>query len=302
MNLAVKLGDKDLRTPLIAASGTVGSVVEFAEVASLRPYGAAVAKSVSPVAWDGRTPPRMAPVGASMLNGIGIQNPGVEAWLQEFAPSLADLDVDVWASAVGHTVAEFAQVAAAIDGVAAVGAVEVNLACPNLDHEMFALSPDASAKVISEVRAATNKPIGAKLSPNSEDIVRVAAAVQDAGADWVVLTNTAWGFGVDIDTRKPLLSGSVGGYSGVGLKPIALRCVWEVHQSLPGFPIVGCGGVRSGRDVVEYLMAGASAVQIGSTHFAEPRAGKRIIKELNRWLRHNNESSPADLVGTATPW
>ncbi|NND14601.1 MAG: hypothetical protein HKO10_11615 [Acidimicrobiia bacterium] len=167
---------------------------------------------------------------------------------------------------------------------------------------MFALSPDASAKVISEVKAATDKPIGAKLSPNSEDIVRVAAAVQDAGADWVVLTNTAWGFGVDIDTRKPLLSGGVGGYSGVGLKPIALRCVWEVHQSLPGFPIVGCGGVRSGRDVVEYLMAGASAVQIGSTHFAEPRAGRRILKELKRWLRQNNESSPADLVGTASPW
>ncbi len=302
MNLAVELGGTNLRSPLIAASGTVGSVVEFAQVASLRPYGAAVAKSVAPVAWKGRKPPRMAPVGGSMLNSIGIQNPGVDAWLREIVPLLRDLDVDVWASIVGHTVDEFARVAAAIDGVADVKAVEVNLACPNLDHEMFALDAGASAKVIAEVRAVTDKPIGAKLSPNSEDIVRIAAAVQQAGADWVVLTNTVWGFGIDIDTRKPLLSGGIGGYSGTGLKPIALRCVWEVHNALPELAIVGCGGVRSGRDMAEYFMAGASAVQIGSVHFAEPRAGRRILKELEHWMKRNGESSVTDLVGSASPW
>lgn len=302
MNLSVTLAGNRLRSPLVAASGTVGSVVEFADVAPLHPYGAAVAKSVAPEAWPGRPPPRIAPTGPSMLNGIGIQNPGVDAWLEEVGPYLASLDVEVWASVVGHTVDEFAAVAAALDGVGAIGAVEVNLACPNLDHQMFALDPDASAKVVAEVRAATTKPIGAKLSPNSEDIVSIASAVRHAGADWVVLTNTAWGFGVDLTTRKPLLSGGVGGYSGLGIKPIAMRCVWQVHQALPELPIVGCGGVRSGSDVVEYLLAGASAVALGLVHFAEPKAGGRIHRELRRWMRRNGEDDVSNLIGGATPW
>ena len=195
--------------------------------------------------------------------------------------ALRTLDVDVWGSAVGHTVDEFAAVAEALDGEESVKAMEVNLACPNLEHEMFALNRDASAKVISEVRASTDKPIGAKLSPNSEDIVSVAAAVAEAGADWVVLTNTAWGFGLDLETRKPLLTGGVGGYSGQGLKPIALRCVWQVHTALPDLAIVGCGGVRTGADVIEFMMAGASAVAMGSVHFAEPRAAAESPKRSN---------------------
>jgi dihydroorotate dehydrogenase (NAD+) catalytic subunit len=237
-----------------------------------------------------------------MLNSIGIQNPGVEAWLAEVAPSLRTLNVDVWASAVGHTVDEFAEVADALDGEESVKAIEVNLACPNLEHEMFALNRDASAKVISEVRATTDKPIGAKLSPNSEDIVSVAAAVAEAGADWVVLTNTAWGFGLDLESRKPLLTGGVGGYSGPGLKPIALRCVWQVHQAMPELAIVGCGGVSNGSDVIEFIMAGASAVAIGSIHFAEPKAATRIAKETKRWLQKHGETDIRSVVGTAEPW
>ena len=173
-----------------------------------------------------------------MLNSIGIQNPGIEAWVDENGTRIADLDVPVWGSAVGKTAAEFGRVAARLES-AGVQAVEVNLSCPNLEgHKMFALDPDATAEVVSDVRSAVEIPIGAKLSPNSEDISAVAGAAVEAGADWLVLTNTVWGAGIDIRARRPLLSGVVGGYSGPPLKPIALRCVLETRRALPAVPIV----------------------------------------------------------------
>jgi len=270
----------------------------MAGVADLTAYGAAVAKSVSPEPWSGHPAPRMAPAGIGMLNGIGIQNPGIDHWRQEHEAMLIKLPVPVWGSAVGHTVEDFARVA---EGLAAAGvqAIEINLSCPNLDGHLIALDPSLSAKVTSAVKSAVNLPVGAKLSPNSVDIASVASACADAGADWVVLTNTIWGAGIDIETRRPVLSGVIGGYSGPPLKPIALRCVIEVHRALPDLPIVGCGGVVSGADVVEYLLAGASAVGLGTVHFAEPRAGRRIMRELDRLCRRLGVGKVEDLVGKA---
>ncbi len=302
VDLATTLGRLRLRSPLIAASGTVGSVTDFAAVGALDVYGAAVAKSVSGDPWPGRPAPRLAPAGVGMLNGIGIQNPGIEAWADEVGPALASLPVPVWGSAVGKTTDEFALVAKGLEA-AGVQAVEVNLSCPNLERgSMFALDPDASADVVAAVCAAVTVPVSAKLSPNARSIVDIAAAVASAGAAWVVLTNTVFGFGVDPETRRPLLSGGSGGYSGAPLKPIAMRCVWEVRQALPELPIVGCGGVATGADVVEYLMAGATAVAAGTVHFAEPRAGRRIVRELARWCRARGVVSTAELTGAATPW
>jgi dihydroorotate dehydrogenase (NAD+) catalytic subunit len=184
-----------------------------------------------------------------------------------------------------------------------VKAIEVNLSCPNLDGGgMFALDATAAAAVVSAVRGKTQLPIGAKLTPNSEDIVVVAAAVAEAGADWVVLGNTVWGAGFDIETRRPLLSGVVGGYSGKPIKPIALRCVWQVSQALPDLPIVGSGGVSSGADVVEFLLAGASAVGVGTAHFASPRVGIKIMRELRRYLQRHGETTVSALVGAVEPW
>lgn len=286
-----------LRSPLIAAAGTVGSVYDFADPDALSVYGAAVAKSVSYEPWPGRPPPRLAPAGTGMLNGIGIQNPGIDQW-RSGLPDLRSLPVPVWGSAVGTDASEFALVAKGLTA-AGVSALEVNLSCPNLaEGKMFALDPSAAARVVAAVRAATDLPVGAKLSPNSENIVAVARAVTTAGADFVVLTNTVWGMGIDLNTRSPSLSGIVGGYSGVPLKPIALRCVWEVAAALD-VPIVGCGGVRCGEDVVEYLLAGASAVAIGSAHFAEPRAGRRILREVDAWCRREKVESVRQLVGDA---
>jgi dihydroorotate dehydrogenase (NAD+) catalytic subunit len=272
-------------------------VVDFVRVGALEHYGAAVAKSVSGEPWSGRPAPRLAPVGAGMLNGIGIQNPGIDAWVREVGPGLEDVGVPVWGSAVGKTPAEFARVAAAL-AESGVTAVEVNLSCPNLDGEgMFALDPGASAEVVAAVRAAVSLPVGAKLSPNAADIVAVAAGVVDSGADFLVLTNTVWGAAIDPVTRRPRLSGVIGGLSGPPLKPIALRCVLEVHRALPEVPIVGCGGVRSGADVVEYLLAGAAAVAVGTAHFAEPRAGRRILREMRRFGRRHGVASVAELIG-----
>ncbi len=302
MDLTTRLGDLDLRSPLIAAAGTVGSVVDFARVGALEHYGAAVAKSVSAEPWPGRPAPRLAPAGAGMLNGIGIQNPGIDVWASEIGPRLGNVGVPVWGSAVGRSPEDFARVASAL-AATGVAAIEVNLSCPNLEGTgMFALEPKASAEVVAAVRSAVSTPIGAKLSPNAADIVAVAAAVTEAGADFLVLTNTVWGAAIDPVTRRPRLSGVIGGLSGPPLKPIALRCVLEVHAALPGTPIVGCGGVRSGSDVVEYLLAGAAAVAVGTAHFAEPRAGRRIVRELHRYGRRHGVRSLAELTGGMKPW
>jgi dihydroorotate dehydrogenase (NAD+) catalytic subunit len=300
-DLNVSLGPVELATPLVAASGTVGSVVDFNEVVDFSRYGAAVAKSVSETPWEGRPAPRVAPAGVGMLNGIGIQNPGIDAWLGEIVPRMAAVPTRVWGSAVGRTADEFGRVAGKME-VGGIGAIEVNLSCPNLDGHLFALDPERSAAVVREVRRTVDVPIGAKLSPNAPAIVDVATAVAEAGADWVVLTNTALGASIDLDTRRPVLSGTIGGYSGPPLKPLSLRCVIEVHRSLPALPILGLGGVATGDDVVEYTLAGASAVGVGTAHFAVPRIARRILREVERRLKRMGVSRLRDLVGGMREW
>ncbi len=244
----------------------------------------------------------MAPTAAGMLNGIGIQNPGIESWVTETWPLAAGSGLPVWGSAVGGDAAGFAQVAKGLAS-AGVAAVEVNLSCPNLeDGTMFSFASGRSQEVVSAVRSTISTPVGAKLSPDTPDIVSVSAACREAGADFVVLTNTARGFGLDSASRRPLLSGGVGGYSGPGLKPLSLRCVYEVHTAIPDLPIVGCGGIMTGSDVVEYLLAGASAVAIGTAHLAEPRAGRRIHKELKAAMASLGAAAVSDLVGGVLPW
>ena len=299
VDLEARLGPLVLRSPLVAASGTVGSVWEWAEVADVTVYGAAVAKSVSGTPWAGRPAPRLAPVPTGMLNAIGIQNPGIEAWSNEMTGHIARLEVPVWGSAVGETPEEFALVAGG-EEAAGVQAVEVNLSCPNLEEgRIFALDPKLSAEVVRAVTERVDIPVGAKLSPAAEDIVAIAQAVRDSGADFVTLTNTLPGLDIDSRSGRPVLSAATGGYSGPGLKPVSLRCVYEVARAVPELAILGCGGVASGRDVLQYMMAGASAVGIGTTHFAEPRAGKRIMRELEREMRRIGVSGLAEVKGWA---
>ena len=300
-SLTTSVGRLALRSPLIAASGTVGSVWEWAEVADVRCYGAAVAKSVAPERRDGRPAPRMAAESVGMLNGVGLAGPGVEAWAAKMAPLIPKLGVPVWGSAVGADAEAFAFAAA---GLAAAGAaaVEVNLSCPNEEGLMWSMSPRRSASAVAAVAAAVDVPVGAKLSPNTADIVAAAAACAEAGAGFVVLTNTALGLGVSLEDRRPLLSGGVGGYSGPGLKPLSLRCVYEVHKAMPDLPIVGCGGAATGRDVAEYLITGASAVEMGTVHLAEPKAGARVRRELVDVLERLGATGVGEIVGTVSEW
>lgn len=300
--LTTTLGPLSLTSPLIAASGTVGSVWEWAETAELSAYGAAVAKSVAPEPWKGRPPPRLAPTEVGMLNGIGIQNPGIEEWSVAMEPHMAGLAAPVWGSAVAGDPDGFALVAKGLDA-AGVTAVEINLSCPNLDDgRMFSFDAGLSRDVVEAVTSVVGVPVGAKLSPSTPDVVGIAAACQEAGADFVVLTNTALGFGISSENARPLLSGGVGGYSGPGLKPLSLRCVYEVSRELADLPIVGCGGVSNGRDVIEYLMTGASAVEAGTVHLAEPRAGKRLIAELRTEMSRLGVDHVSDLVGRLVEW
>lgn len=300
--LRTSIGPIELRSPLIAASGTVGSVWEWVEVADPDPYGAAVAKSVAPEPWEGRPVPRLAPTSSGMLNGIGIQNPGIEAWADDVGRRIPKLGVPVWGSAVGRDAAGFATVARGLSS-AGVSAIEINLSCPNLeDGEMFSFDPLRSRSIVEAVVEASSVAVGAKLSPNTPDIVSVARECHDGGASFVVLTNTVLGFGISTRTRRPLLSGGVGGYSGPGMKPIAMRCVYEVALALPDLPIVACGGVSTGSDVLEYLLAGASAVELGTVHMAEPKAGKRILGEILQLMESMGAASITDLIGQVRPW
>jgi dihydroorotate dehydrogenase (NAD+) catalytic subunit len=237
-----------------------------------------------------------------MLNGIGIQNPGIERWVESMGPILGRLEVPVWGSAVGTNPDDFALVAKGLI-TAGVEVVEVNLSCPNLeDGRMFALDADRSREVVEAVVASGDVLVGAKLSPNAEEIVGVAQACLAGGASFLTLTNTALGFGISVEDRRPLLSGGVGGYSGPGLKPLSMRCVYEVATAIPDTPIVGCGGVTTGRDVVEYLLAGASAVGLGTVHFSEPRAGARILRELVTEMRRLGVRDVGELIGAVRPW
>ena len=300
--LTAQVGQLELRSPLIAASGTVGSVWEWAEVADVGRFGAAVAKSVAPQEWPGRPEPRVAPTATGMLNGVGIQNSGIATRLEIMDQKMSRLRIPVWGSAVASDLEGFALVA---KGLASTGvaAIEVNLSCPNLeDGDMFSFSSERSAAVVEAVSSAVDVPVGAKLSPNTPDIVGVAAACADSGADFVVLTNTVYGFGLSLGTRLPLLSGGVGGYSGPGLKPISLRCVYEVARANVGLPIVGCGGISSGADVVEYLIAGASAVEVGTALMGEPDAGRRILMETELVLGRLGVDRLQEIIGTVTEW
>lgn len=298
---SVRLGPVTLSSPLIAAAGTVGSVVEFNDAVDFGAYGAAVAKSIAPEPWPGRSAPRIAPIETGMLNGIGIQNPGVGLWIQEVEPQLASIPTPVWASIVAHDVEGFAAVAAALEATA-VPVIEINLSCPNLDGVPFALDPSQSGDIVARVRAATSKPIGAKLSSDAYPVVAVAHAVADAGADWVVMGNTVMGAAIDVDTRRPLLSGLIGGYSGEPIRPIMIKAVLDIARDLPDLPIIGCGGVSSARHVLEYILAGASAVAVGSAHFRSPRVGSRILRDLETYLDKHGLSSLAEIKGAYEPW
>ena len=284
-DLSTTVGSVALANPVMTASGTAGHGAELGAFFDLADLGAVVVKSLSVDPWPGNPPLRVHETAAGMINSVGLQGPGVAAWLSDDLPELMRARARVVVSIWGRDVDDYAAAAEAL-AVAppAVIAVEVNLSCPNLaDHSrMFAQSPDAARAVVSATRAA-GRPRWAKLTPQVVDIVEIAEAAADGGAEAVVLTNTVPGLVIDTETRRPVLGAGPGGLSGPAIRPVAVRAVHAVRAALPHQPIVGAGGVASARDVVEFLLAGADAVQVGTATFADPRAPHSVLVELRRW-------------------
>ncbi len=297
MDTRVTIGSLTLDAPVMMASGTAGYGIEMAPYVDLSTMGAIVTKSLAPYEWAGNPAPRVHPTVQGMLNAVGLQGPGVEYWLDNVLPPLIDTGATVVCSIWGRSLEDY-QLAAEMlaDAPAEVVAVEVNLSCPNLEGRgaIFAHDIELSAAVIAAT-AACNRPRWAKLSANTDRIIEVAAAVQHAGAEAVTCANTLLGLAYDPDTLDTTLGAGGGGYSGRAIHPVAVRAVHDVHAALPDLPIIGVGGVASGWDAVEMFLAGASAVQVGTATFADPRAAANIQRELVEWAQKREIVRVADL-------
>lgn len=303
LDLSTQVGTVELPSPVMTASGTAGHGAELSAYFDLAEIGAVVVKSLSADPWPGNPPPRVHEVAAGMINSVGLQGPGVAGWLHDELPALlatgARLVVSIW----GTSVDGYRRAAELLAGAsAAVVAVEVNLSCPNVEERsgMFAHSTASTAAALAAVRSVLDdRPLWAKLSPNVTDLVSIATAAGEAGADAVTLVNTVMGLVLDVETRRPVLGKGGGGLSGRAIHPVAVRAVYEVHAALPDLPIVGVGGIATGVDAVELLLAGASAVQVGTATFADPRAVVRVQDELEAWCREHEVRHVRELIGGA---
>lgn len=300
MDTAVRVGSVSLPNPVMTASGTAGHGTELAGYVDLGRLGAVVVKSLAVFPWDGNPAPRLRPTVAGMCNSVGLQGPGVEAWVTTTLPDLEATGARVVASIWGRTVDEYGQAAEALAAApGCVVAVECNLSCPNTEggRSMFAHDPEATAAVVEAVQAC-GRPVWAKLSPNTDRLVDVAGAAAEAGAEAVTLVNTLLGMVVDRARRRPALGGGGGGLSGPAIHPVAVRAVHDVRAAHPDLPIVGVGGVTDAETAVDLLMAGAQAVQVGTATFADPASPARVLDQLERWGRRQGLGSIAELSGS----
>jgi len=303
--LVTRVGTVELVSPVMTASGTAGHGAELAPYFDLATLGAVVVKSLHAEPWDGNPPLRVTETAAGMLNSVGLQGPGVAAWLADDLPPLLATGARVVASIWGRSLADYEQAAALLaDAPPSVVAVEVNLSCPNTEsgRDLFAHSPDATREVMA-VTAACQRPRWAKLSPNTSGLDKIAAAAQDGGASAVTLVNTVLGMAIDPSGEGfPFRLGAGargGGLSGPAIHPVAVRAVFDVHRALPELPIVGVGGVATGAGAAELLLAGASAVQVGTATFVDPRAPARVADELRAWAAGQGVTSLDDVIGAA---
>jgi dihydroorotate dehydrogenase (NAD+) catalytic subunit len=299
---STRVGGVTLRTPVMNAAGTAGFGDELAAYVDMSQLGAFVVKSLASYAWDGNPAPRVHPTPMGMINAVGLQGPGVAAWIADSLPRLERVGATTVVSIWGRRTEEFADAARMLAPVAArIAAVEVNLSCPNLDHgrDMFAHDPALAGDVVAAVRSSIDVPLWAKLSPNTHRIVDVASSVTDAGAGALVVANTFLGLVIDVETGRPALGNGGGGVSGRAIHPLALRCVHDVRAALPDVDIVGAGGVATGRDALAMMMAGANAVQVGTAHFADPRAAVQVADELLVEMRRRNFTRWSDVVSSA---
>lgn len=303
VDMSTTLGNAWFPAPLFTASGCASSGKELAQFFPLNQIGAVVTKSVMSKPRHGRPTPRMAETPSGMLNSIGLQGPGIDAFLAQDVPWLLEQKARVIVSIAGETVEEYSTLARKLRSVSGISAVEVNISCPNVENRglVFACDPDASRRVIDGVRKTIggDLPIIAKLSPDVTDLPAIARGVVDAGADGLALINTVLGMVINIDTMRPHLGGKTGGLSGPAIKPVAVRAIYQVHAALPKVPILGMGGVSSGRDALELILAGASGVSVGTASFGNPSAVIEIQNELRELLAARGFATMQQAIGYA---
>ncbi len=303
VDLTARLGSLVLPNPVLTASGCAAAGRELGQFFDVADLGAVVTKSIMLAPRSGRATPRMAETPGGMLNSIGLQGPGVDAFLEHDLPWLHEQGARAVVSIAGGSVEEYTELARRLRGAPGLVAVEVNISCPNVENRglVFACDPGAASEVVAAVRrhTAPSVPVLAKLSPDVTDIVTIARACVDAGADGLSMINTLLGMALDLDTMRPVLAGVTGGLSGRAVKPVAVRCIWQVHAALPEVPILGMGGVASGLDAFELVLAGASAVSVGTAIFHDPSAPVRVLAELADALAARGFASVEDAVGHA---
>lgn len=304
-NLTVDLAPNNprelvLRNPVIPASGCFGYGLEYSGIVDVQRLGAFVSKGVTPEPRSGNPMPRIAETPSGMLNAIGLQNPGIRGFIRKYPPIWESWEVPAIVNISAEAVEDYAMMARLLDDVAGVAAMEVNISCPNVSAGgyCFGWDPVMSSEVTRAVRQATTLPIIVKLSPGAVDVIEIAQAVEEAGADAVSLINTLVGMSIDTRARKPVLANNTGGLSGPAVKPVAVRMVYQVAQAVR-IPVVGMGGISGLDDALEFFMAGASAVQVGTAIFSEPGMLFRLIDDLTEWLRVNRIARLSDIVGAA---
>jgi dihydroorotate dehydrogenase (NAD+) catalytic subunit len=298
MDLTVRIGSLELPNPVIAASGCFGYGVEYEEVVDLSSLGGVAVKGLFLTEREGHVPPRIAETPAGMLNAIGLQGIGVYRFVAEKLPRLRELGARVFVNICGTTLEEYAEVARVLSDAEGVAAIELNISCPNIKEGgiQFGCSLAGTAAVTAAVRKVTRLPLIPKLTPNVTDVASFARAAEDAGADAVSLVNTFLAMAIDVETRRPKLSNVLGGLSGPAIRPIAVRMVWECHQTIK-IPIVGMGGITDATDALEFMLAGSTAVQIGTANFADPFVWNKVIDGLKEYGQRHEIARIADLIG-----
>ncbi|MFB3919558.1 MAG: dihydroorotate dehydrogenase [Candidatus Velamenicoccus archaeovorus] len=298
-NLKVAIGSLKLQNPVMVASGTFGYGREYADYVDPARLGAIVTKTITKNRREGNRPPRICETTGGMLNAIGLQNEGLEDFIREKLPACRDAGTKLIVSVGGETSNEYGEVIEALNAYPEVAAYELNISCPNIEYKDKIISQDEELthRVVRDVRQKTDRTLIVKLSPNVSDITRIARAVQDGGADAVSLVNTFLGMAVDVETRRPVLGNITGGLSGPAIKPMALRMVWQVYNKI-SLPIVGMGGIMNARDAVEFLIAGATAVAVGTANFVDPRTPLEVVEGIASYLSQHHYKDVKELIGS----
>ncbi|MGD2125454.1 MAG: dihydroorotate dehydrogenase [Desulfobacteraceae bacterium] len=296
-DLTTKLGSLELKNPVMTASGTFGYGLEFDSLVDLNHLGAVIVKGLSLRPIAGNPPPRIVETPCGMLNAIGLANIGLEAFLKDKLPKLKGLDTEVIVNIYGHHIDEYGELSSALKGVDGVSALEVNISCPNVERGgmAFGIDPDVSARVTERVLKNTDKPVIVKLTPNVTDIRIIARAVQGAGAHAISLINTLTGMAIDVESRTPKLANISGGLSGPAIKPIALHMVYQVVKTVR-IPVIGTGGIMDSRDALEFLIAGARAVEVGTANFVNPRATLDVLEGIRRYCREKGIDHIGEII------